>query len=264
MTQSAQKERERRPAAEWLRRRGIKASLQDHEHPDFIVEHGHETLGIEIVEFHAGERSAGGGSSARQVEAAWQALCDYSSNYRKQHLDIDPFVVLLHFRRYRMPPARSFQAFCGAVAKLIRRYGDTIPEDAKQDITITADIDELLARYLLGVQLIKCHTHWEEWQWPALLSARLGTSEDELAAVVSGKLQRYRAPPGLTSSHLVVVGAGPTFSRIAAPLSAAHLATYSRLNRELSDGPFDTVALLGIQDFIWSRAGGWRDFPAYE
>ena len=162
------------------------------------------------------------------------------------------------------PPARSFEPFCNAVAKLIRQHGDALPEDAKLDIAITADLDELLATYLLGVQLIKCHTHWEEWQWPALLSGYIGTSEDELAAVVAGKLQRYRPPPCLTSSHLVVVGAGPTLSRVAAPLSAAHLATYARLNRALSNGPFDTVALFGIQDFTWSRAEGWRDFPAYE
>src|ERR1044072_6866669 len=99
MTQSAKKERERRPAAEWLRRRGIKARLLEHEHPDFIVKHGDETLGIEIVEFHAGGPSTRGGSSVRQVEAAWQALRDYSSDYRKRHPDIDPFAVSLHFRR---------------------------------------------------------------------------------------------------------------------------------------------------------------------
>jgi hypothetical protein len=261
MTQRAKKERERRPAAEWLRRRGIKARLQDHEHPDFIVEHGGETLGIEIVEFHAGASSRRGGSRMRQVEAAWRALCDYSSHYREQHPDIDPFVVFLHFSRYKIPPVRSFGAFCNAVARLIRQHGQAIPEDAKLDIAITAEFDDLLAGYLRGVQLIKCHSHWEEWQWPALLSGRIGTSDHELAAVVAGKLQRYCAPAHLTSSHLVVVGTGPTLSRVAAPLSAAHLGTYSRLNRALSNGPFDTVALFGYGGFIWSRDGGWKDFP---
>ena len=264
ITQKAKKERERRPAAEWLRRRGIAARLQDHEHPDFIVEHGSETLGIEVVQFHAGGPSRRGGSSARQVEAAWEALCDYSCDYRKLHSDIDPFVVVLHFSRHRMPSAGSFEEFCDAVARLIRQHGAGIPEDAKLDLAITADIDKLLASYLRGMQIIKCRTHWEEWQWPALLSGHVGASEDELAAVVAGKLQRYRAPPHLTSSHLVVVGAGPTLSRVAAPLSAAHLATYSRLNRVLSNGSFDTVALLGYRDFIWSKAEGWTDFPAYE
>jgi hypothetical protein len=145
MTQRTKKERERRPAAEWLRRRGIKARLQDHEHPDFIVEHDAETLGIEIVEFHAGGPAKRGGSTARQVEAAWQGLCDYSCDYRKRHPDIDPFIVVLHFRRYRIPPMRSFEAFCNAIARLIRKHGNAIPENAKQDIALTPDMDDLLA-----------------------------------------------------------------------------------------------------------------------
>jgi hypothetical protein len=107
-----------------------------------------------------------------------------------------------------MPSARSFEEFCDAVARLIRQHGDGIPEDAK--LTWRLPLTSTSCWPATGMQLIKCRTHWEEWQWPALLSGHVGTSEDELAAVVAGKLQRYRAPPHLTSSHLVVVGAGPT------------------------------------------------------
>ena len=154
VTLHSKKDRERRYAVQWLRRRGIDARPRDHEHPDFVVHHGAETLGIEIVEYHGGGASSRGGSKGRQVEAAWEALQAHADKFRERNPDIDPFEVVLHFSRYRMPPPSSFEDFCNAIAGLIRQSIDLAPGQ-RRDIPITADIDQLLSSYLLGVQLIK-------------------------------------------------------------------------------------------------------------
>jgi hypothetical protein len=65
MTRQKKKDREKFYAAQWLLRRGIIARLEAHEHPDFVVRHGNETLGIEIVEYHGGTLGRGGAKVAK-------------------------------------------------------------------------------------------------------------------------------------------------------------------------------------------------------
>lgn len=261
MTRLAKKQRERFYASLWLQRRGVSGLLEEGEHPDFVVRLSAETLGIEIVEYHGG-LSNRAGSKGRQVEASWEALQDYSDAYRSRNSDIDRVHVRLHFHGYRMPPKGSFRAFCSAVARLIREGGDL--NGRKLMIRPDAEIEPLLAEYLMGVELFFGKKSWRHWEWPAYMNGPIGTSDDELHSVVAQKLATYRSPPGVDSSHLVIVGGGPARTRIAAPMSAPHLSRYWKLNHALRGGPFDTVAILCLRDFIWSRADGWVDFAPYQ
>lgn len=122
----------------------------------------------------------------------------------------------------------------------------------------------LLADYLMGVELLLGRRYWSHWEWPGYMSGGVGTTDNELHAVVAPKLADYNAPAWINSSHLVIVGGGPALTRIAAPFSAQHLSKYSKLNQALKDGPFDTVAILCLRDFIWSNVEGWKDFRPYE
>jgi hypothetical protein len=260
MTRQTKKDRERFYAKQWLLRRRISACLEDHEHPDFVVRHEGETLGIEIVEYH-GEASGRRGRKGRQVEAAWETLQDYSDKFRERYPDIDSVDVRLHFKDYKMPPPRSFEPFCKAIAELIRN-NQGLGENIKRTIKNQA-LHPLLDEYLLGVELFgaKC---WSHWEWPAYMNGGVGTSEGELYAVVAAKLANYGAPAGIDSSHLVIGGGGPARTRIAAPTSALHLSNYAKLNKALDDGPFATVAILCLRDFIWCRNQGWKDFRPFE
>lgn len=261
MTRSSKKEREKFYAAQWLLRRRIKARLEDSEHPDFVVRLSGETLGIEIIEYHSGVMRRGG-SRGRQVEAAWEALQDYSDMFRERNLDIDHVDVRLHFKAYRMPPRRLFESFCSGVADLIREATGLI-EGVRHTIKMKPELHPLLADYLDGIEFFGGR-YWSHWEWPAYMNGAIGTSEEELHAVVASKLATYRAPSEIDSSHLVIVGGGPARTRIAAPISAQHLSTYSMLNEQLNDGPFASVAILCLRDFIWTRADGWKSFPAYD
>jgi hypothetical protein len=261
MTRSEKKERERFYASQWLLRRRIAARLEDHEHPDFVVQYGAERLGIEIVEYHGGTLGRGG-SKGRQVEASWDALRDYSDDFRERTPDIDRVGVRLHFKEYRMPPPRSFEDFCNAVAELVRKSGRVV-DKVKLAVKLDPVLHPLLADYLIGVELFG-RSYWSHWEWPAYMNGSIGTTDEELHAVVADKLATYNAPAGINSSHLVIVGGGPALTRIAAPVSALHLSTYSKLNRALNNGPFASVATLCLRDFIWSKDEGWKDFPAYE
>ena len=261
MTRQTQKERERFYAAQWLRRRGIAARPENHEHPDFLVRCKGETLGIEIVEYHGGMVGRGG-SKGRQVEAAWEALQDFSDEFRERNPDVARVEVRLHFKGYRMPSPRSYEAFCTAVATLIRQ-STGLADRVRLSVKMDPKIHPLLATYLIGVELIGSR-FWRHWSWPAYMNGGIGTSDDELHAVVKDKVRTYRAPPEVNSSHLAIVGGGPARTRIAAPMSCLHLATYSKLNRALRNGPFASVAILCLRDFIWTKTEGWKDFPAYD
>jgi hypothetical protein len=95
------------------------------------------------------------------------------------------------------------------------------------------------------------------------MNGGIGTSDQELHAVIEGKLRSYSAPGGVHETHLVIFGRGPELTRIAAPFSTEHLTTYSTLNRALRDGPFAAAAILCIRDFLWTRAGGWNVLPKH-
>jgi hypothetical protein len=89
----------------------------------------------------------------------------------------------------------------------------------------------------------------------------IGTRDEELHAVIERKLRSYHAPAGIDETHLVIFGRGPELTRIAAPFSTEHLATYSGLNTALNEGPFAAAAILCLRDFFWTKADGWQVLP---
>lgn len=251
MTRQAQKDEERFYAAEYLRRRGIVGQLDDRERPDFVVRTGSATLGIEVISY--------GTSGGRQVDSAWAALQDYSDKFRKRHPDLRRFGVRLHFRSHRMPPPRAFEAFCEAVAAHLRRHIDLPARGTWRTVHIDPT-DPFAGKYLSRIEVYGV-TFYSQWEWPASMNGGIGTSDEEMHGVVDRKLRSYRAPAGIDETHLVIFGRGPELTRIAAPFSAEHLATYSELNSALSKGPFAAAAILCLRDFFWTKADGWRELP---
>jgi hypothetical protein len=120
--------------------------------------------------------------------------------------------------------------------------------------------EPVTGKYLSRIEVYGV-TFYSQWEWPASINGGIGTSDQELHAVIDRKLRSYRAPAGIDESHLVIFGRGPELTRIAAPFSAEALATYSRLNRAFTKGPFAGAAILCLRDFIWTKADGWKDLP---
>jgi hypothetical protein len=251
MTRQVQKDEERFYASEYLKRRGIVGKLDDRERPDFLVRTNSGTLGVEVISY--------GTSGGRQVASAWAALQEYSDQFRERHPDLRRFGVRLHCRSHRMPPPRAFEPFCEAVAAQLRRNTD-LPGRGKWR-TVHIDPTELVVgKYLSRIEVYGV-TFYSQWEWPASISGGIGTSDEELHAVIERKLRSYRAPAGIDETHLVIFGRGPELTRIAAPFSAEILATYSDLNTALSKGPFAAAAILCLRDFYWTKADGWRVLP---
>jgi hypothetical protein len=196
-----------------------------------------------------------GASRGRQVDSAWAALQGHSDKFREKNLDLSRFGVRLHFRGHRMPPPRSFEAFCEAVAARVLPNADLPPRGVWRTLHIDPT-EPVLGDYLSRIEVYGV-TFYSQWEWPALMNGGIGTSDEELHAVIEGKLRSYGAPAGVDETHLVIFGRGPELTRIAAPFSIEHLATYSMLNKVLRDGPFAAAAILCIRDFLWTKADGW-------
>ncbi len=251
MTRKTQKEEERFYAAEYIRRRGIEGQATDSEHPDFVVQTTGGPLGVEVVSY--------GDRSGRQVDSAWETLLDYIAKFREKHPDLKRFGAKLHFRTYRMPPPRSHEAFCEAVAARLRQNKD-LPTRGKWRTLRVDPTDPILGRHLSHIEVYGV-TFYSEWDWPASINGGIGTSDEEMLAAVERKLREYREPDSIIESHLVVYGRGPQRTRIASPFSAEHLASFSLLNAALRDGPFAAAAILCYRDFFWTKADGWADLP---
>jgi hypothetical protein len=252
MTRQAQTDEERFYASEYLARRGIRGSIEDSERPDFLVHTSAGIVGVEVISY--------GANSGRQVDAAWEELVEYSSKFRETNTDLSRFGVRLNFLSYRMPPRKSFGAFCEAVAARLRQNVDLAARGEWRTLHIDEASDPLLAAYLSQIEIYGV-TCYSDWQWPALMNGGIGTSDEELQGVIARKLRSYTAPAGVDESHLVIVGRGPARTRIIAPFSAEHLEDFSELNSALREGPFAAAAILCIRDFFWMKAEGWRDLP---
>jgi hypothetical protein len=251
MTRQVQKDEERFYASKYLKRRGIVGKLDDRERPDFLIRTSSVTLGVEVISY--------GTSGGRQVASAWAALQEYSDQFRERHPDLRRFGVRLHCRSHRMPPPRAFEPFCEAVAAQLRRNTD-LPARGKWRTVHIDPTEPVVGKYLSRIEVYGV-TFYSQWEWPASISGGIGTSDEELHAVIERKLRSYRAPAGIDETHLVIFGRGPELTRIAAPFSAEILATYSDLNTALSKGPFAAAAILCLRDFYWTKADGWRVLP---
>lgn len=251
MTRQTQKDEERFFAAEYLRRRGIEGQVYESEHPDFVVDTQGGRLGVEVVSY--------GDRSGREVDAAWDTLIDYSTNFRERHRDLNRFGARLHFRNYRMPPPRNYEPFCVAITALLRKQND-FPVRGKWRTLRIDPKDSVLGRHLSMIEVYGV-TFYSDWEWPSLMNGGIGTSDEEMFAAVERKLREYQQPHFINESHLVVYGRGPQRTRIASPFSAEQLDGFPSLNSALRVGPFASAAILCLRDFYWTRAQGWRGLP---
>jgi len=251
MTRQTQKAEERFYAEEYIRRRGIQGQIVDSERPDFVIRTSGDSIGVEVVSY--------GDRRGREVDAAWDVLIDHAAEFRERNVDLDRFGARLHFRNYRMPPPRDYEAFCEAIAILLRTNTD-LPARGQWRTLRIDPTEPLLGRHLSQIEIYGVN-FWSEWEWPTLMNGGIGTSDNEMLAAVGRKLEEYRQPDHIGESHLVVYGRGPQRTRIAAPISAEHLANFYAFNTGLQAGPFSAFAILCLRDFYWTKAEGWRDLP---
>jgi hypothetical protein len=209
------------------------------------------TLGVEVISY--------GTSGGRQVASAWAALQEYSDQFRERHPDLRRFGVRLHCRSHRMPPPRAFEPFCEAVAAQLRRNTD-LPARGKWRTVHIDPTEPVVGKYLSRIEVYGV-TFYSQWEWPASISGGIGTSDEELHAVIERKLRSYRAPAGIDETHLVIFGRGPELTCIAAPFSAEIPATYSDLNTALSKGPFAAAAILAYATSTGQKPMGGGSFP---
>jgi hypothetical protein len=255
MTRRTQKREERAVVGQYLQLRGLTGQLVEGEHPDFTLHTANEVIGLEVTAYH-GQTGNVSGQRARQVESSWDALREYSGGFRERHTEFNSLNVRLNFKERRLPPPSRFEAFCCAVADILRRNMNAFSR-TYTDLRVEPNADALLDEYLshITVSVTKAYL---DWDWPAYMSGGIGTSDDELLAVVDKKLRTYRAPPAIRTSHLIIYGGGPGLSRIAAPFSAEQLEAFTKLNAALRAGPFAVVAILDLRDFVWTRGAGWQ------
>lgn len=251
MTRQSQKDEERFYATEYVRRRAIEGQVCESEHPDFVVQTSGGVLGVEVVSY--------GDRKGREVDAAWDVLIDHATEFRERHPNLNRFGANLHFRSYRMPPPRDHEAFCKAVGELLCKNADLAPRGEWRTLRIDP-ADETLGGHLSHIEVYGVN-FYSEWQWPMLMNGGIGTSDDEMVAAVERKLSEYRQPAHISESHLVLYGRGPQRTRIIAPISAKHLASFPALNAALRQGPFVAAAVLCLRDYFWTRADGWKDLP---
>lgn len=248
MTRTIQKDEERFYVTEYIRRRGIEGLIAEGEHPDFVVG---GRIGVEVVSY--------GNRRGREVDAAWDALIDHTSEFRARHANLNRFGVRLHFRNYRMPPPRDYERFCEAIAQLLHMQGDLPPRGD----WCTLRIDQtapLIGRHLSHIEVYGVN-FYSDWEWPSLMNGGIGTSDEEMLAAVERKLRDYRQPHDVDESHLVIYGRGPQRTRIASPSSAEALNRFPRLAAALRAGPFTDVAILCLRDFLWTHTAGWQVLP---
>jgi hypothetical protein len=255
MTRESQKREERAVVDQYVQLCGIACTVEEGEHPDFIVHTESGAIGVEVTAYH-GQTGNVVGTRAREVESLWEGLQRYSEDFRERHTDFNRLSVKLRFRERRLPPPRDFGAFCSAVVRFLRRNPEAFP-DRYLNLRPNAAEDTLLAEYLSHVT-VHASKGYRSWSWPAYNSGGIGTSDDEMFGVVEKKLREYRAPGHLSESHLVVYGDGPGLSRVAAPVSTEQLAGFAVLNDALSNGPFGAFAILGLRNFRWIRTRGWQ------
>jgi hypothetical protein len=245
MTRQSQKDEERFYAETYLRLLGIDGSLIAGESPDFQIRCASETIGLEVTSYHEGGRR-------REVEASWEKLLEYSARFREAHTDLNKISVRFYFRAMQLPSPRQFEPFCIAVAEILRRHA---PRFSRTTTTIRLDKETaVLARYLQSIDA-RAVNFYAPWRWSAYNFGGVGTTDDELVAVIARKLKPYPARP--KQLHLLIHGGSPALSRIAAP-RLEHLERFDKVNSTLRDGPFDTVAILDLRNFVWTRSTGWR------
>ena len=251
MTRKSQKSEERFYAEEYIRRRGIEGKIVEGERPDFVVHTSEGDVGVEVVSY--------GDRRGREVDAAWDSLIDHTAEFRQRNADLNRFGVRLHFRNYRMPSPRDYDGFCEAIAALLRKNTD-LPVRGQWRTLPIDPAEPTLGRHLSRVEIYGVK-FWSEWEWPTLMNGGIGTSDDEMLSAIERKLEQYRQPDHIGESHLVVYGRGPQRTRIAAPISAEHLASLPAFNAGLRAGPFSAFAILCFRDFYWTKNTGWRDLP---
>ncbi|MBP6014779.1 MAG: hypothetical protein KBA31_21330 [Alphaproteobacteria bacterium] len=256
MTRPGQKKKELLIAQEYVKIRQWNAVVvPGSEPPDVLIRFPDgSVIGAEITEYFQPWRTSGG-YTLRQVEAAWHSIRQYVVEYRKKSQGLENLSVALEFRTHDVPSTRFTAAFVAAVAAKIR-LALASSDHRKITIRIGEADDQVLRQYLLCVHIRRVNAYLE-WDWNHSVGG-VGTSDAELSTILERKL-RWKPPSGeISRFHLVVGGDGSGISQVMAPFSADQLNDFTSLNAALDGGPYEEVALLSLNDFLWTRDHRWR------
>lgn len=238
----------------------LKGAVRDgDEPPDFFIRSQAGAIAVEVLEYHRPHRTAAG-HTRREVESSWQALRDFVVAYRQSHPELDQLHVRLEFTGLLVPPKKEVAAFVEAVWDLIMptvEAARAADDKGRKKVMVGDGHPDVLRRYLAAIEVRICRAYLE-WDWNRDF-AGVGTSDSEMADVVSRKVTTYKPVEGVTQNVLIIVGWRGLLSEMIAPMGAWQFDGFLRLNAMLESGPFDRVAVLCTQDLIWQRGGGWRE-----
>lgn len=229
------------------------------EPPDFVIQSQTGAIAVEVLEYHLPHRTAAG-HTRREVESSWQALRDFVVEYRQKYPELDRLHVVLEFAGLLVPRKSELAAFVDAVRCLIMptvKAARVAGDQGRKKVKVGDGQPTILRRYLTAVEVRLCQAYLE-WDWNHEF-ARVGTSDDEMADVLSRKIATYRPVDGIAQNVLIVGGWRGLLSEVIAPMGAWQFAGFTRLNAMLASGPFDQVAILCTRDLLWERGAGWRD-----
>lgn len=262
MTTAGQKQRERQILDLYLQVIGINGGVSPSESPDFIIEIGARKFGVEITEYHQ-PTYPNQNFSRTLVEADWQKLRESVVTYRGSHSGLENLSVLLSFTELSVPRRNQRQEFIQAVHQQIEHVK---PQLTQRFLTIRIDQEQpdILKQHLrkIDVCLANCYL---EWDWNHAVAA-VGTSEDELIAILRNKLTASR-PKDIDELHLIIAGDGPTGGSYIGYIHPELLQGWGILNNQLEQSIYDAIAILSYRDScLWRRGSGWSplDIPNTE
>jgi hypothetical protein len=256
MTRAEQKKTERLIIQTYFGGRSITGLVEDGpEPPDFLATIDGTTIGIEVVEYHRPSRTTKG-HTLRKVEAAWDALHEFTLEFCQGRADLAHLRVRLEFTTPPLiPPPREFRNFVTAVADEVLAVLPTIGV-VFRSIKVGTSSAPILQSYLRTIHVRRGNR--SGWSWNHSFGG-VGTSDAEMVDAIGHKLSSYQPRVPVASSWLIVAGAGVRVSERIGARSIKQLNGFARLMAALRSGPFDEVVLFDYnRSFVWSRSAGWK------
>jgi hypothetical protein len=256
VTRAIQKNTELRIVEFYLKARDIVGVIRDGtEPPDFFADTSVGTIAIEVTTYHQ-QQANPQGHQRRVVEAAWEKIKGRISDKRENYPALKRIHVRLEFLDNLVPSTKETEEFIEALFKLVVSKLPQVNRDRIR-IRMSPSDSPILHRYLSMITIREANSY-TEWDWNHDFGG-IGTNDDELLAVVGPKLKSYKRPVEAVEHHLVVAGDGTRISEVLSIKFVEQFADFTTLNAAIQNGPFDAVALLGMDNsYIWTLNSGWR------
>lgn len=161
--------------------------LDDHEGPDFLVQEGSRTLGIEIMDYIRGQSS--GESVARRNEVLWQRIANVARDKFESTHPIPLWVLFQWGHRY--PRLADVQRLGASASSLIAEH---IPQEPSTSSRV--GYEELentpLEEFVSSINVSRVRNQ-KQSGWSFVGAAFIGLQVDEIQSLISSKDKRRDA-----------------------------------------------------------------------